>query len=122
MALPEHCRCPAIRGAAKEFNDAKKHGPHADLFFCYTNMRSEVHPIQPAGHVSIKSAFFTLPFARLEGLFFPARNDPLRQGALGGRPWPRASGPDNPEAGPTSPTRAGPARIGESWSSLESWH
>ena len=42
-----------IRGAAKEFNDAKKHGPHADLFFCHTNMRSEAHPIRPAGDVSI---------------------------------------------------------------------
>ena len=31
-------------------------------------MRSEVGPIEPAGHVSIEGAFFPLPFAMPEGL------------------------------------------------------
>ena len=81
---------------AKEFNDAKKFGPHAEFyFFPVRNMRCETDPIGP-GHVSIRSLFFTFPFAQPEGLL-PARNDPLSQGELDGvslasseRPqWPR---------------------------------
>ena len=70
------------------FNDAKKFGPHAELyFFLPRNMRCETDPIE-SGHVS--SPMFTVPFAQPEGLLLPARNEPVSQGALGGLPLPRA--------------------------------
>ena len=94
------------------FNDAKKYGPHAELyFFLPRNMRCETDPIE-SGHVSIESLMFTFPFAQPEGLLLPAGDDPLSWGELGGLSWPRASGPCGLEAGPASFTRAGPARTG----------
>ena len=83
-----------VRAAAKEFNDAKRYEPHR---------------IEP-GQVSIDSPLFTFSFAQPEDLRLPANDLPLSQGALGGCPWPRASGPNGPEAGPASLARAGPAR------------
>ena len=53
-----------IRVTAKEFNDAKKCRPHADLyFFSLRQMRCETDPIEPR-HVNI----FTFPCAQPEGL------------------------------------------------------
>ena len=54
---------------------------------------------------------FTCPFAQVEGLLSPVKDDPLSQGALGGIPWPRATGLDGPEAAPASFTRPGPVII-----------
>ena len=57
------------RVTAKSFNDAKKYGTHAELFFfLLQNMRHERErerdPIEP-GHVSNESWFFAFPFTRL---------------------------------------------------------
>ena len=80
-----------MRATAKEFNDAKMCGLHAELFFFFLRLGTD--PIEPR-HVSTASLFSPQPFAQPEGLP-PARNDPL-----GGSSWPRASGPDGPASGP----------------------
>ena len=68
-----------VRAPAKEFNDAKKYGPHAELhFFLLRNVRCETDPIAP-GHVIIEASFSRVSFTQLEGLFLPASNDPLSQ-------------------------------------------
>ena len=74
------------RVTVKEFNDARKYGPHAELYF----------------------SLLTRP----EGLLLPTGNDPLSQGALGVSSWIRASGPNGPELGPASSPRVEPARNG----------
>ena len=82
-----------VRATAKELNDAKKYGPHAEPhFFLQRGMRCVTDPIEP-GHVSIERPIFTFPFAQPEGLL-------LLAWALGGFLWPRPSGPDGREAGP----------------------
>ena len=61
----------------KNFKDAKKYGPHAELhFFWLRNTRCERDPIEP-GSVSRESPIFTFPFAQVESLLLLARNDPL---------------------------------------------
>ena len=67
----------------KEFNFAKKYGPHALLLLLLRNMRCETDPIEP-GHVSSESPVFTFSLAQPEGLLLPARNDHLCQLALDG--------------------------------------
>ena len=56
-----------VRGTAKEFNDAKKFIPHAELYlFFLRNMRRGTDPIEP-GHESIESqSFFVSPLAKFE--------------------------------------------------------
>ena len=53
-----------VHATAKSFNDAKKYGRHADLFFLLKNMRREADPIEP-GHASTERAIFSSPFTRL---------------------------------------------------------
>ena len=61
--------------------DAKKYGPHGELyFFLLRNMRRETDPIEP-GHVSIESPIVAFPF---HSAGRPSRNDPLCLGALEG--------------------------------------
>ena len=77
-----YVRSRHLTNLAKEFNDAQKYGPHAELyFFLLRNMRCETDLIEP-GHVSIERPIFTFPFAQPEGLLPPARNDHLCQLAL----------------------------------------
>ena len=111
VALPERCRYLRLRVAAKEFNDSKKYGPNADLFFLLHNMRIDVDPSRTREHRQ-RNFYTSLRPAGL--LVLSVRSDPLCQRALGGPPWPRASGPSGPEAGFASSTRAVPARTGES--------
>ena len=110
-----------VRATANEFNDAKKYGPHAELyFFLLRDNRCETDPVEP-GHVSIVCPVFTFSFVQPEGLFLPAGNDPLSQAALGGFPWLRASGPNGTEAGPAyfhAPENCGHHLLGLTLSSL----
>ena len=100
-----------VRATAKEFNDAKKCGPHAQLLsFPLRHMRREIEPIEPE-HASIESPIFAFPFTRLADVRLLAGNDPLSPEALEGLPW-HCEWPQWPEAGPASFARAGPARTG----------
>ena len=63
-----------MRVTAEEFNDTKKCGPYGELFFFL--MCRETDPIEAV----------------------PFRHVSTGQGALGGFPWPRASGPHDSEA------------------------
>ena len=77
-----------VRVTAKDFHDAKKCGPHADIcFFLLRNMRRGTDPMEP-GHVSTDSPIQAFPLARLADVRLLAGNDPLSQEALGGLPWP----------------------------------
>ena len=88
----------SVRATAKEFNGAKKYGPHAGHYFLLRNLRCETNPIE-LGHVSIDSPFFLrFPSPSRKVCFFPLE---MTGGALvGGFPWPRASGSNGQEAGP----------------------
>ena len=76
-----------VRETANSFNDVKKFGRHAELFFVLLkNMRRKTDPIEP-GHVSIESPIFSFPFARLPDMRLSARSDALCQEALNVLPW-----------------------------------
>ena len=47
-----------LRVTVEEFNDAKKYGPRAELFFLLRQMPCEADPIEP-GHVSAESPIST---------------------------------------------------------------
>ena len=77
-----------VRAAAKSFNDAKKYGRHAELFFfLLQTMRHVTDSTEPGGHVSTERAIFFGPFTSLADMRLPARNDPLCQGAPDELPW-----------------------------------
>ena len=97
---------------AKEFNDAEKNGPRAELrLLLLRQMRCKTDPIE-ARRVSIEAFLSPFPFAQPDSLL-RAGNDPLSQGVLGGSPWPQGSGPDGAGAGPAWFPRVRPARTGD---------
>ena len=72
----------------ESFNDAKKYGRHAELFFfLLQTMRRVTDSTEPGGHVSTERAIFFGPFTSLADMRLPARNDPLCQGAPDELPW-----------------------------------
>ena len=73
-----------VRVTAENFNDAKKYGRHAELFFfLLQNMPDHIE----LGHVSTGRAIFLISFTRLADTRLPARSDPLCQGALEDIHW-----------------------------------
>ena len=67
-----------LRVTTKEVNDAQICTDRTQTFFFFLlhNMRSEADPIEPAGHVIIDSAIFTLYFAKPEGLLLSRWKSP----------------------------------------------
>ena len=89
-----------VRVTAKSFNNAKKYGRHAELFFfLLQNMRRETDPIEPGRQVSTEPAIFRFPslgwqtcVSPLEVNLFARRHSKGFRGSV--------RGPNGAEAGP----------------------